>query len=144
MEKQLLLLAKLLGESYRIQKKLGMDVPVSKAQIYGLLTGFELVIEEELESMGFISSEKVEQVGQILDEYFLNDEKLAEFKGYYDIEPRLTTLGIDRSEARRIIKYFNADERFDRVIAKMDSDGSPSECRRFNLYDWDDVKITEA
>jgi len=140
MDKQTLLLCRLLGEQYRTQKKLGLSVPASKGQIYGLIKGFEWAIKEELEGLGEITGEQIQAVADVLDEYFMDDSKLADFKGFYDIEHKLQQRNVDRGEAMRIIKYFHADRKFARVIEKMDSSGSPTECRTFELYDWEDVE----
>lgn len=140
MDKQTLLLCRLLGEQYRTQKKLGLSVPASKGQIYGLINGFERAIKDELEGLGEITGEQIKAVADILDEYFMDDAKLASFKGFYDIERKLQQRGVDRGQAMQIIKYFHADGKFDRVIKKMDSSDSPSECRTFELYDWEDVE----
>jgi hypothetical protein len=140
MDKQILLLGKLLGEQYRTQKKLGLNVPASRGQIYGLINGFEWAIRQELDGMGDITDAKIQAVADVLDEYFMDDAKLASFKGFYDIEHRLQQMGVDRGDAMQIIRYFNADGKFNRVIAKMDSSDSPSECRTFELYDWEDVE----
>ena len=139
MDKQTLLLGKLLGEQYRTQKKLGMAVPASRGQIYGLLKGFEWAINEELSRIGGIPAEKTQAVADVLDEYSLDPAKLENFRGSYDVEHRLQERGVDRGEAMQIIKYFNADDSFSDIIPKMDTSGSPIECRKFDLYDSEDV-----
>lgn len=137
MEENKLLFGKLLGELYRIEKKVGMPCPATEAQIYGLVNGFENVIEEELESLGYISNEKLTTVINVLTPYWEDPQKLASFKGFYDIEHQLSQRGIDRGEAKRILKYLYANGQFIEVIEKMDSSDSPCECRTFNLRDWD-------
>lgn len=137
MDETKLLLGKLLGEVYRLQNNAGVRSDVGKAQIYGLLNGFENCIAHELEMIGFIPKEKVDAVGGVLEEYFNDDKKLESFKGYYDIEHALEDRGVDRSEAIRILTYFNAGHQFSSVIAKMDSPGSPSECRTFKLNEFE-------
>ena len=133
-DKTQLLLGKILGEMYRIEKRLdGVACPVSDAQIFGLLNGFQNCIEEELEMIGYVSNEQYEAVINVLDEIDLDPIKLDAFTGFYNIEPKLKALGVDRSQANQIFRYLYADGRFVRVIDKMDSENSPIESRRFEL-----------
>lgn len=133
-----LLLGKLLGELYRIQRSSSeVSCPASDGQIYALLNGFEDAVNEELESIGFVSSDKVKSVMDILEPIWIDPEKLSKFKGFYDIERDLEDRGVDRSDAIRILKYLKANHQFTEIIAKMDTSGSPSECRKFELSDWD-------
>ena len=133
-----LLLGKLLGEVYRIQKN-NEDITcsVENAQIYGLLNGFETAIDYELEIMGHITNEQLTAVSKVLMPIFNDKEKLNEFQGFYDIEDELKSLGVDRVEAIKILTYFKAKNQFISIIEKMDSSGSPSECRKFDLYERD-------
>lgn len=133
MDETKLLLGKLLGEIYRLQNAGGVRSGVGEAQIYGLLNGFENCIAHELEMIGFVSKEKFDAVGDVLDEYLSNEKKLEAFKGFYDIEPAFQSKGIDRSLAIRILTYYKANHQFIKLIAKMDSPDSPSECRTFEL-----------
>lgn len=139
MEKETkILLGKILGEIYRIEKRLPeMACPATQGQIYGLLNGFENSIDDELEMTGFVPKEHVEIVGQVLDEIWLDKEKLNSFKGFYDIERKLSSMGVDRGQANKILRYFSADDRFVEIIEKMDTSDSPSESRRFNLSEFD-------
>jgi len=66
----------ILGQVYRIQQKMGSDLcHASDATIFGLLNGFGGVIDEQLEGMGNISSEDVDRLGAILDEYLVHPTK---------------------------------------------------------------------
>lgn len=95
-----ILLAKILGEIYRLQKhSQNIPCPASDARIYGLLNGFERIVDEEIERIGFVSNKELSTVEKILDEYFINEEKLKQFKGYYDIERELEVNQIDRAKA---------------------------------------------
>ncbi len=78
MEKETkILLGKILGEVYRIEKRFpNMACPASQGQIYGLLNGFEDAIEQELEMTGSVPKEHVEIVANVLDEIYLDEEKL--------------------------------------------------------------------
>ena len=137
MDETKLLLGKLLGELYRLQNASGVRCGIEEAQIYGLLNGFENCIEQEIEMIGFVSREKLEAVGNILNEYFIDEKKLESFKGFYEIERGLQSNGIDRSDAIRILTYLKANHQFTNVIAKMDSSNSPSECRVFDLSEFE-------
>lgn len=132
------LLGKMLGEIYRVQTR-SQNIPcsASEAHIFGLLNGFERALEDELERIGFISEEKLKAVEDILDDYFVSNEKLTALKGFYDIEPRLEECGIKRGEAIQILRYLYADDRFVQVIDKFNSNSSPVECKTFRLSDWD-------
>ena len=133
-----LLLGKILGEIYRVQyynEKI-FNKP-SEANIYGLLNGIEYVVDSEIDKIGFLSREKFEAMIKILDEYFINPEKLKKFEGYRDIEPELEENSISRSDAIIILTYLYADRRFVELIDKMDTGKSPMECRRFELDKWD-------
>lgn len=128
----------LLGEVFRIQRAMpDMTCAASDAQIYGLLNGFEGSIDEILERTGDISSEKVKAVMDVLEPIWADQEKLKNFRGFYDIEGELGRRGVDRSDAIAILRYLKANHQFTDVIEKMDSSGSPAECRRFELTEWD-------
>lgn len=131
-----LLLGKIIGELYRIEKQMGMACSADEAKIYGLLNGFESEINEELENIGYISKEKLEIVIDVLTPYLEDQQKLQSFKGFYDIESTLKHRGVDRGEAVVILKYLKAKQQFIDVINKMDSSDSPCECRTFNISDW--------
>ena len=139
MEKETkILFGKLLGEIYRIEKRLSENVcSASEGQIYGLLNGFEIAVDEELEMIGFVSNEDIANVGDVLEEIWIDKEKLEKFKGFYDIEKKLSSLGIDRGQANKILRYFRAGDRFIEIIDKMDSTNSPTESRRFELRGFD-------
>ncbi len=131
-------LGKILGEIYRIQNNTeGFSCFAEPSQIFGLLNGFETVIDEEIKSVGFISSEKLKAVTKILDEYWDDQKKEADFKGFFDIEPKLLESGIKRGEASQILKYLKAEGLYITLIDKMDSTNSPSECRTFDLGELD-------
>ncbi|MGZ4977010.1 MAG: hypothetical protein ACXV8O_07655 [Methylobacter sp.] len=133
-----LLLGKILGEIYRIQRSSEeVSCPASDCQIYALLNGFEDAVNQELEMIGFISSDQVRSVVDVLEPIWQDVEQLKAFKGFYDIERELQNRGVDRSAAIRVLKYLKANNQFIDIIGKMDSSGSPSECRRFDLSDWD-------
>lgn len=131
-----LMFGKLLGEIYRIQNREGYS-PVSESTIFGLLNGFEHVINEEIERMGHVTTEEFNRVGDILNEYFIDEEKLSNLSGYYDIEPKLNSYGIPRWKAIQIITFFKAIGQFEDVIEKFNSSASPTECKRFEISDWD-------
>ena len=131
-----LLLGKLLAEVYRVQRKL--EIPTADdATIYGLRNGFETVVAEELERIGFVSKAQIKHVMDVLDPIWQDPTKLAAFKGFYDIESELESGGVDRTTAIAVLTYLNAHGQFTDFIAKMDTSGSPSECRKFDLSKWE-------
>ena len=133
-----LFFGKILGEIYRIQRASDdIACPASSGQIYALLNGFEDAVDQEFEMMGNITKEQVKTVMDVLDPIWMDQEKLAAFKGFYDIERELQSRGVDRSDAIAILTYLKANHQFVEVIDKMDTSGSPSECRRFELSEWD-------
>jgi len=139
MEKQTkLFLGKILGEIYRIEKRNSqISCPASVGRIYGLLNGFEDAIDQELESIGYISSAQVEHTCDILDAIYTNPVKMKGFKGFYDIERLLNEVGVDRGNALQILTYLYADGRFVELIDKMNTSDSPSECKTFKISEWD-------
>lgn len=133
-----LLLGKILGEVYRIQRSSKeMACGASDSHIYALRNGFEHAVKEEIDRIGEITDDQVKAVMDVLEPIWMDQEKLKAFKGFYDIESDLQRRGVDRVEAIRILRYLKANHQFTEVIAKMDSSGSPSECRRFDLDEWD-------
>lgn len=131
------LFGRLLGEVFRIQRAMpDIACAASDAQIYGLLNGFEDSLVEILERTGYISSEKVKAVMDVLEPIWTDEEKLKNFRGFYDIERELDQRGVDRSDAIAILRYLKANHQFTDVIEKMDSSYSPTECRRFELTEW--------
>lgn len=132
------LLGVLLGEVYRVQKRVDPSMcGVGDDTIYGLRNGFEDAIDYVLESAGDVPAAQLSAMGTLLDEHFMDPVKLAAFKGFYDIEHDLQRLGIDRGQAIKILTYFHAGRRFGELIEKMNSDRSPSECRKFDLHAFD-------
>ncbi len=73
----------------------------------------------------------------VLEPIWADEEKLKNFRGFYDIERELEQRGVHRSDAIAILRYLKANHQFTDVIEKMDSSHSPSECRRFELTEWD-------
>ncbi|MBH8609109.1 hypothetical protein [Thermoactinomyces sp. CICC 10521] len=133
-----ILFGKLLGEIYRVQKYMPNNVcHVGDQTIYGLLNGMESVIDEEIEKIGFISADDQKNLEDILYKYYQDENLLEQFIGYYQIENDLKKHGISRDKAIRILKYLYADGRYTNVIDKMNSNGSPVECKKFNLDDYD-------
>lgn len=137
MEPTDLLLGKMLGELYRMQRKLGMPCGASDTHVFGLLNGFEDSIESELEAIGQVPKHHVRQVVGVLDEIWSDPARRQEFTGFYDIEDRLEDEGVDRAQAIKILMYLKSRGQFDELIQAMDSSGSPTECRGLNLGEFD-------
>ena len=137
MDKNTLLLGKVLGEIYRIQQHTKTPCSANEPDIYGLLHGFEHVIEEQLEKVGFVSDKQVEYVTEVLDAIDQDEKKLDKFKGFNDIERKLKDGGVNRVTAIKILRYLNANSQFTNVIEKMNSSSSPVECKKFVLSKYD-------
>lgn len=133
MDKNTLILGKILGEIYRMQSKAGVPCPAGPERVYGLLHGFDREINDELQSIGFVSEEQVDAVASVLEPIWQDREKLAELTGYYDIEPALESVGIDRSTAINVLTYFAANRSYTEIISKFNSNNSPIECQTFDL-----------
>nr|WP_319401862.1 hypothetical protein [uncultured Carboxylicivirga sp.] len=133
-----LFFGKILGEIYRIQNNSeDMACPAEPSQIFGLLNGFENVIDEEIERIGAVSREELYAVMDVLDEYWRDLEKRQEFKGFYDIEHKLQQRGIGRGKAIPILTYLKANHQFVELIDKMNSQHSPIECKNFDLDEFE-------
>jgi hypothetical protein len=129
---------KMLGEIYRIQNRMNPKIcPVQDSAIYGLLNGIEPVIDEEIEGIGFISKEQYEFATKVLSNIENDPERKKDFKGFYDIEKELSDGGISRGMAIQIFKHIKAFGGFADLFAKMNSVDSPTECKKFELYEWD-------
>ncbi len=137
MDTNKMLLGKILGEIYRLQKKIGVPHSASDPHIYGLLNGFESVIDEQIEKIGWVSKEQFNHTISVLTPYWKDENKLADFKGFYDIESELEDGGVSRGVAIQILSYLYANNQFTDVINKMNSSDSPSECRTFKMNEWD-------
>ena len=137
MDQNTLLLGKILAEVYRLQVNTNVPCSAGPERIYGLLNGIEMEVAEEIENIGFISDDQVKAASRILDKIFVDDAKLAEFTGFYDIESELEEAGIDRIAAMKIFTYFAAAGRFTSILNKMNSNNSPIECKTFEMNKWD-------
>ena len=127
---------RILGEVLRVQKRQGICCE-SNDTIYGLLNGFEHVLDEVIESPKGISKEQVKAVGDVLDQYFLQKKELT---GFYDIEDELQKRGVDRGEAMEILTYFKAGDKYKELFPKFDTNNSPTECRTFEPWPEDLMK----
>lgn len=127
---------KLLGETYRTQRRLNIPT-AGEATIFGLLNGIETVVDKELTNIEPITKEDISNTCDVLDKYFLDLEEFEKFDGFYTIEHQLEEVGVSRWKAIVIFQYFKANNQYVDLIKKMDSFNSPSECRTFELDDWD-------
>lgn len=126
----------IMGDLYEI-KSLLKNVKPNKDILYGLKNGFEEVIDEAIDATWWISKDDVSNASKILNAYFKDSTKLAELKGYYDMEEDFLAVNIDRIKARYIMKYFYIRHQFTSVINKMDSSDSPQELRGILDERWD-------
>lgn len=120
----------LLGETFRIQKKLGI-CNVSDSTIFGLLNGMDDVLREVEALIPVISDGLVKKAADILQPYL--DDPAKPLAGYYQIEKELEAAGIDRGRAIVIFTYFKASGIYVEVLEKLNTDESPIECKTFDL-----------
>jgi hypothetical protein len=131
-ELMLAILTRTLGEIYRIQQNLGMNVPVSDGVVYGLLDRVEKAVSEVLPDDP-LPAHLSDAAERFLDQFYQDSEKMKSLKGFYDIERSLEAIGIDRSKAIKLFTYLHNDGRFGEVTAKMNSQHSPTEVKTFEL-----------
>jgi hypothetical protein len=131
------ILARTLGEVYRIQQHLGVNTPVSDGVVYGLLNGVEDAVLRILQKDPLTKAES-DAAEEFLDKKFYRDsDSMANLKGFYDIEQDLAGLGVDRSKAIALFTYVYNDHRFGEIVEKLNSGYSPVECKTFELSDCD-------
>ncbi|HGH7178533.1 TPA: hypothetical protein ACJMKL_000673 [Bacillus luti] len=130
------LFGKILGEIYRIQNRNGYS-PVSEGRIYGLLNGVETAIDEEISNLDFVTKEELNTAADILDKYWGNPANLEKVTGYYDLEDDFDAAGLSRGKMMKILTYFNSNRQYTDLISKFDSSNSPTECRSFEIYDYE-------
>lgn len=136
-EQQKIAWAKQMAEMYRLQKRVDPSlVPVSDEVIFALNNAFLPVIEEQL-SEDIVTQENLTAMYDILNPYFINQEKLDSLKGYYDIEREVEGRGINRMKAKRILTYIYNGGRYQNVIEKFDSSHSPGEMRTFKIANYE-------
>jgi hypothetical protein len=137
-------LGRILGEIYRLQRRVepGM-VGVEDCTLYGLINGIEeavdnfVTIDESGEPRDWVANEQLEAMREILRAVEADHERKAAFTGYYDIDERVRSAGLGRGAAIQTLTYLKAGGEFLNLIARMESQNSPSECRRFPLYKGD-------
>lgn len=131
-----LLLGRILGEVYSLRRSLtGNAGRVNDETIFGLLNGFEDKVDEVIAWMGHISSQRSNDVAEVLDPYFDDPARLANLQGYYDIEPELSRRGVDRATAIQVLRMFKLTGQYASVIDKIEraSPGSPVECHNLDV-----------
>lgn len=110
----------LLAELLRIQRSLAGD-PISAARIFGLMHGFQSVIEEETESFG-ISDETQEKAEDLLDEM---DKAGAVWDGM-TLKHRIREVGISEEAFSKVCELCLLQSRFVNVIQALADRG---DCR---------------
>lgn len=131
-----LLLARILGETFRIQTHLKMPVAPSSEIVYGLLNGIEVAIDSILGD-GIINRASIEAAEEILNDIWIDSKKMSDFEGFYEIEQKWESAGLNRGDAIRVLTFFACANRFREVIEKMNSQNSPTECRTFEPSDFE-------
>ena len=137
-----LLMGRVLGELFRIQRKLDMPCAVGDEEIYGLIAGIEPAIDEVVNPREAVDEALVREVAAALDYFFNDPQRLKEFSGYYDLERQLQQRGFIDAHGKRgwiikILDWFAADGRYQALIDKMDSPNSPIECKTFGPNEYE-------
>ena len=132
---------KLLGEIYRIQRRLDVEFKSDKSHqlckaddktIYGLLEGIEEAINPEIE--GDLVSQKDSQA--IVSLFHKHLDNLDQLKGYYtNFEPELQKQGIGRDTFLRVAYYLRFFEMYNPILDGIDTNDSPGECRKITKPD---------
>ena len=130
------LLMRTLGEVYRIQQRMQISVPVSDGVVYGLLNGVENAADSIL-TTDPVTAKESEDAEKFLDEIYRDKAKMAKFEGFYDIERELQGMGIDRGKAIVLLTYLHNSGRFCELTEKMNSSHSPTECKDFELSEFE-------
>lgn len=137
-QKTKILFGKILGEIYVLQKMQDPeDCRVSDGVVFGLLNGFERVVDDQIKNVGFLSSEKFEAVEQYLDQFYRSDTEMtvASIHGFYQIEHEIQS--VSRDELIAILKFFKADGKFLEAILAIENGDSPVEANDLDLDEYD-------
>lgn len=130
------LLARALGEIYRLQQRLDISVPVSDGVVYGLLNGVERAVQEVLNDDP-LTKQDSDAAEQFLQQIYNDEKKLAALQGFYDIERELEAMGIDRGKAIALLTYLHNNNQFGEITEKMNSSHSPIEVKSFELTEFE-------
>ncbi len=135
-------LARVLGEIYRMQRRVDPSMTgAADCMIYGLINGIETAIDNHFADHGepwaWCSAEQVSAMTAILEELDDDPVRKEAFKGYYDIEQRVQATGLSKGNVIAILTYLKLNGQFTELIKRLDSDHSPSGCRKFEPGQWD-------
>lgn len=134
-----MLLARILGEVCRVQRRLDPEMSGRGAQtIYGLLNGIETVLDSEFEldngqGGNWISRDQVSAMVAILQALDEDPPRKKAFKGYYDIQEEVAAAGLTLALAIPILTYLKAGGGFVDLIDKMGTEHSPFQGYKFEL-----------
>jgi hypothetical protein len=128
-------LGRILGEIYSLRRRVVEDQRASPETIYGLFHGVESTIDQEIERTGFISRQLEHDLIDVLHKISVDEKKLGDFKGYYDIERELEAKGIARWHAIVLLSMFKLQGRFTEMVEKIEnaSPGSPIELHHLGV-----------
>jgi hypothetical protein len=122
-----LVLGKMLGEVYRVQRAQGIcQVPDSK--IFGLLNGVEEALDSEFENLSVISNSQISVVCDHLDPYFKGEKPIEEMPSFLNFRMELEQHGISHSKLIDILKYLHASGSYTEEIDRLGN---------FKLSDYD-------
>lgn len=105
-----IVLGKVLGELYEIQKKQGIK-KVDEGHIFGLLNGFEEALNNEFEHLNLITEEEVNRVAHYFAPYVEAEEETKELPPFASMQSDLEKQGIGQARFITILRYLNAAKR---------------------------------
>ncbi|WP_281976056.1 hypothetical protein [Halobacillus litoralis] len=117
-QEQKLVLGKILGETYRLQKEQGI-CQETDATIFGLLNGFEETLNAQMTNLGIITVDEVEKVADYFSTYWKGEEKLDDLPSYKTVQMSMERHGIREHKFGQILKYLYACNRFTVEIEKL-------------------------
>lgn len=132
-QKEKIAFGRLLSEVYKIRNLVQPESQIPTHHIYALRKGIESAIDEEIETSFFVPDSFEENLSDALEEFSRDEDSLAQFEGYYSIEDKLNWRHGERPRPAILLRYWKAKGIFADLIEKMDSQGSPTECRNFEL-----------
>lgn len=129
-----ILLGKILGEIYRLQRNADMPCCASDEDVYGLLNGFENVVEEQL---GRVTKNQFKVFEKLIQKFDVPEDERKEPRGFYAVEKQLAADGVDRATVIKLLRYYKATGHCDHIVQEFDTSNSPGELRNIRVAEYD-------